>query len=263
MLQRLKQWQRRRIVRHHPMDSGAWGRATAGLAILQGLSAQELERLRFLATLFVHQKRFYGVRETTVTRDMQAVIAAQACLPVLNLGIDYYRGWYSVICYQDAFIARHEHMDEAGVVHASQRVLTGEAWEGGPVILSLGDAMPGVEPFGTGTNVVIHEMAHKLDMLTGQANGLPPLHPTMSTTRWAAIMSTAFVDLRRRLRNGEASPFDPYAAENPAEFFAVMSEYFFAAPASLADAQPEVYGQMAAFYRQNPAARHTRAAQEA
>ncbi|MGA7799677.1 MAG: M90 family metallopeptidase [Gammaproteobacteria bacterium] len=255
MLRRLKQWQRRRIVRRHALASNLWRQVTATLPILDGLSQGELDRLRFQVTLFVHEKQFYGAHGLTLTDAMQTTIAAQACLPILNLDFDYYRGWYSIICYRDAFIARHADMDTAGVVHASQRVLTGEAWEHGPVVLSLADATPGAEPFGAGTNVVIHEMAHKLDMLTGHANGLPPLHRTMRTARWAAAMSAAYEELVRDVQRANPQPFDPYGAESPAEFFAVMSECFFAAPALLAGVRPQVYAQLAAFYRQDPAQR--------
>ncbi|MEJ2685622.1 MAG: zinc-dependent peptidase [Gammaproteobacteria bacterium] len=255
MLQRLKQWQRRRIVRRHPLDPGLWRRVTATLHVLQGLSGAELHRLRDQVILFLHEKQFYGARGLTVTDTVQASIAVQACLPILNLDMDYYRGWYSIICYQDAFITRHQQMDYAGVVHNSERVLTGEAWEHGPVILSVTDATPDAEPFGAGTNVVIHEMAHKLDMLSGQANGFPPLHPEMSTAQWASVMSAAFRQLSGQVRAGISQPFDPYGAENPAEFFAVMSECFFTAPELLAGLSPQVYAQLAAFYRQDPVQR--------
>jgi Mlc titration factor MtfA (ptsG expression regulator) len=51
------------------------------------------------------------------------------------------------------------------------------------------------------------------------------------------------------------SRIDAYAAENPAEFFAVLSEAFFEIPHVVRDEYPEVYRQLAAFYRQDPATR--------
>jgi Mlc titration factor MtfA (ptsG expression regulator) len=103
-------------------------------------------------------------------------------------------------------------------------------------------------------NLVIHELAHKLDMLNGDANGLPPLHPGMHVEDWAAAMQQAYDDLNRQLdANPDAeTAIDPYAAENPAEFFAVTSEYFFSAPDLLEQAYPQVYRQLTLFYRQNP-----------
>ena len=106
-------------------------------------------------------------------------------------------------------------------------------------------------------NLVIHELAHKLDMLNGDANGLPPLHSDMRVSDWATAMQQAYDDLNRQLdRNPDAeTAIDPYAAENPAEFFAVTSEYFFTAPDLLVQAYPEVYAQLRGFYRQDPSAR--------
>ncbi|MBP5133710.1 zinc-dependent peptidase, partial [Pseudomonas protegens] len=106
-------------------------------------------------------------------------------------------------------------------------------------------------------NLVIHELAHKLDMLNGDANGLPPLHSDMRVSEWAQVMQSAYDDLNHQLdRNPDAeTAIDPYAAENPAEFFAVTSEYFFSAPDLLVAAYPKVYAQLQLFYRQNPLAR--------
>ena len=120
-------------------------------------------------------------------------------------------------------------------------------------------AWPGVEASGgwEGYNLVIHELAHKLDMLEGGANGLPPLHRDMRVQDWAHAMQSAYDALNAELdANPEAeTAIDPYAAEDPAEFFAVTSEYFFTAPDLLADAFPDVYRQLALFYRQDTLAR--------
>ncbi len=120
-------------------------------------------------------------------------------------------------------------------------------------------AWPGVLASGQweGYNLVIHELAHKLDMLNGDANGLPPLHNDMRVQDWASVMQSAYDDLNRQL---DANPnadteIDPYAAENPAEFFAVTSEYFFSAPDLLVNSYPQVYAQLSRFYRQDPLAR--------
>jgi hypothetical protein len=150
-------------------------------------------------------------------------------------------------------------MDEDGLVWVDDAPKSGEAWEQGPIILSLADAVAGRAR--DGYNVVIHEMVHKLDMLNGIANGHPPLHRGMSDARWAADFNAAYADLCRRAdtapRGGEDLPIDPYACESPAEFFAVTSELFFELPHLLRDEYPAVYDQLAAFYRQEPAQRLT------
>jgi Mlc titration factor MtfA (ptsG expression regulator) len=98
---------------------------------------------------------------------------------------------------------------------------------------------------------VIHELAHKLDMRNGDVNGMPPLHRDMRPTDWSRAMGDAYADIERCLDNGEEPPIDPYAAHSPGEFFAVVSELFFAWPELLADAYPEVYRQLGRYYRQN------------
>jgi Mlc titration factor MtfA (ptsG expression regulator) len=121
------------------------------------------------------------------------------------------------------------------------------------VILSWAD----VENAGDadGVNVVIHEFAHKLDMLNGDANGFPPLHSGMSREAWGRAFTEAFKDLCRRVEAGEDTDIDPYAAEAPGEFFAVVSEAFFEMPDIVRETYPAVYAQLAEFYRQDPASR--------
>ena len=235
------------------MPKEAWHAAVSGLPVLRGLSEDELERLRELATLFLHEKQVVAAGGFSLDDDTQIKIAAQACLPILNLGLDYYAGWVSVIVYPDEFVPEHEFMDEAGVVHIVHAPVTGESWERGPVILSGADA---VRCDGhDGTNVVIHEFAHKLDMLSGAMNGFPPPHREMSSEHWAQTFTAAFTDFCAKVERGVEMALDPYGAENPAEFFAVASEAFFETPHTLQQAYPDVYRQLAAFYRQDPAQR--------
>ena len=110
-----------------------------------------------------------------------------------------------------------------------------------------------------GGNVVIHELAHKLDALTGSVNGLPPLHRGMPVQRWSRALGAAYERLGRCIDRGETPPIDAYAAESPAEFFSVASEYFFTLPETLRRAFPPVYEQLAHFYRQAPLAGPRRA----
>ena len=139
------------------------------------------------------------------------------------------------------------------LVHTDRTPRTGEAWLQGPLILSWADVAPAAD----GVNVVIHEFAHKLDMLNGDANGYPPLHKGMSREAWTHAFTAAYEDFCRRADAREDMPIDDYAAESPAEFFAVMSEAFFEIPRAVMASYSEVYAQLAAFYRQDPAARMT------
>lgn len=249
----LREWRRRRWLSRHPLPDPLWARASVRLSILDGYREEELVRLRELTTVFMREKSFSTAHDLMLTEAMQVRIAVQACVPVLNLGLDWYLGWETVIVYPGKFGHRRRETDEDGLVHEWDQVMSGEAWEQGPVILSWADVTASGQ--GDGYNVVIHEFAHKLDMRNGTPDGFPPLHRGMTAKAWSAAFTTAFEDLNRRLDAGETPVLDPYAAENPAEFFAVTSEYFFEQPGLLEACYPGVYGQLAAFYRQDPLAR--------
>ncbi len=208
--------------------------------------------------LFLDRKRFAPAHGLALTSAMRYAVAAQACLLILNLDFDYYEGWNEIIVYPDEFVPRHEYVDEAGVVHVNRHPMAGEAWQSGPVILSWADTQTSYAD--DGVNVVIHEFAHKLDMLNGEPNGYPPLHKGMSRSAWAEAFGTAYDDFCRRVDSGEDTGIDPYASESPGEFFAVLSEVFFEAPHALKRDYTLVYDQLSAFYRQDPAARLTPAA---
>jgi Mlc titration factor MtfA (ptsG expression regulator) len=142
-------------------------------------------------------------------------------------------------------------------MHEWEEALIGEAWDLGPLILSWADVE--ASGLGDGYNVAIHEIAHKLDLLNGEVDGFPPLHRGMSRKAWVEAFTLAFNDLQRRVDSGEDTAIDPYAAEEPGEFFAVLSEYFFELPELVEAEYPAVYRQLAAFYRQDPLARMNRA----
>lgn len=246
-------WRRRRLLNRARLPENAWRQTLAELPLLRRLDAAERQRLRALVVLFLHEKSLQAAGQGTLDEHTRLRIAAQACLPILNLGLDYYRGWHSVIVYPGGFLARHEYLDEAGVVHDVASPLIGEAWEQGPVILSREDVNE--TTVLDGYNVVIHEFAHKLDMLTGSANGLPPLHRDMRLEDWSQAFTAAYEALCREVDAGLEPALDPYAAESPAEFFAIVSEAFFEIPDELQAVYPDVYRQLAAFYRQDPARR--------
>lgn len=245
----IRSWRRRRILARTQLDSALWRRVTAGLPFLRGLSTDELARLRDLAILFLDEKEMHGAQGLELTDEVRLSIAVQACLPVLNLGLDWYEGWVGVIVYPGEFRVRKEETDEHGVVHTIDEGLSGEAWPGGPVVLSWQDA--GMSE--AGYNVVIHEFAHKLHMLRGDDEGFPEPLPGMDAAAWRDALERSYARFCAEVDSGKATIIDEYAAEHPAEFFAVTSETFFTDSAILAREYPELYAQLAQFYRQDPA----------
>ena len=236
---------KRYAIKHH-----LWEDSTKNIALLRGLDTIEKTRLRELSSIFLHQKAFTGIG-INLTQKMQIVVAAQACLPVLNLGIDRLDGWTEIIIYPRAFCISRDERDENGIVHHKENILSGEAWSRGPLILSWEDIEQDLQIIHPGHNVIIHEIAHKLDMLNGKANGMPPLHLDMQPKQWTAAFTAAYQQLNKRLQHHHRVCVNPYAATSPAEFFAVISEYFFAAPEILYTHFPAVYQQLQMYYRQD------------
>lgn len=254
-----------------------WEATLASLPFVARLDAGQRARLRALAERFLGEKEMAAAGELELTAAMQVAIAVQACLPVLNLGLRWYRGWTSIVVYPSEFLVPRELTDEDGVVHQFIEPIAGEAWNGGPLLLSWDDAQRRNGDLGLAYNVVIHEFAHKIDMLDGEADGVPPFtrssHPGLDPQAWIATLADAFERFTAELdlienelppgldpddvaadRYYTHLPLDPYAGQDEGEFFAVSSEAFFVDPARLLAAFPEWYRQLALFFKQDPLA---------
>jgi Mlc titration factor MtfA (ptsG expression regulator) len=252
-------WRRKRLLSRVRVPADLWDRVVARLPFLAGLSADETARLRELAILFLHEKELTGAGGLELTDEIRLAVALQACLPILNLGIDFYAGWVGVVVYPTEFKVRRQEVDDDGVMHEWDDELSGEAWPGGPVLLSwedveLGAASP-EEGGEAGYNVVIHEFAHKIDMIKGEADGFPTPHADMDAAAWHRTLEAAYAKFTGMVDREKETLLDPYAAEHPAEFFAVASETFFTDPHALKEELPGMYEQLKRFYRQDPAAR--------
>lgn len=255
------------------ISSSDWRQAIAKLPFLAGLALDEEDALRARAAWLLASKSFSGAQGLVLTDAMMLSISIQAALPILQLDVRLYEGWTEIIVYPGGFLIPRVDMDESGVVHEYVMEASGEAWEGGPVILSWDDL---AQTEGEGMNVVIHEFAHKLDLYAGEADGMPRLsaHPDIDPRQWRRVLDESFAQFNQALdivedaipghvdpESDEAAPWyerlplDAYAATDVAEFFAVSSETFFVQPHRLLDAMPEWYGLLARYYRQDPARR--------
>lgn len=233
------------------IEDTAWAQACATIAPLAYYDPPTRARLRALASLFLSAKHFSAAGGYVLDEALCIRVAVYACLPILNLGLDYYAPWREIIIYPAPFVPLHAFEDDAGVVHTSRDALAGEAWLQGPIIFSA----PDVAAAGSaGVNVVLHECAHKIDMLNGDANGFPPLHARMDARAWSTVFSSAYNTLCTKSDvDDDSGVLDPYGAESPGEFFAVATEAFFEMPAALRAEQPDLYHQLSLFYRQTPA----------
>jgi MtfA peptidase len=253
MFEAIRRWRRKRILASAAIPEALWREALEALPFLAIYTEPELARLRERVVLFLSEKSIVGARGFAVTPIMRVMIAIQACVLTLNLDAALYDGWENIVVYPDEFVTDLEYEDEFGVVHRRNEPLAGEAMPGGPVALSW----PDVEGdwSATGMNLVIHEFAHKIDMRSGEANGCPPLPAEMPPRKWQKTMLAAYEHFQARVQDGEETAIDPYAADSPAEFFAVLSEVFFADPTLLQGEYPSVYRLFTWFYRQDPASR--------
>ncbi|WP_300621434.1 M90 family metallopeptidase [Dokdonella sp.] len=226
-----------------------WDDLVARSALFGRLAASDRGALRALCERFLASKTFSAAGGHELVAADCLAIAALACLPVLHLGFDHLSGWREVVVYPGEFRVRREHHDErSGVVTEGDDDLIGEAWERGPVILSWADVATDLEHPFDGFNVVVHEIAHKLDALDGAMNGTPRLPAAIPRREWIDTMQGAWDAFVREVDRGRETLIDPYAAESPDEYFAVLSELHFSDPATLVRAEPAVAGLLARFY---------------
>lgn len=258
MLHRLSRWINDRreaaALLRRPIPDDLWKRTLVRYPFLKLEGVAGAPALRRMTSLFLDRKEFTAVPPVRLTNDVVVAVAAQACLPVLQLGLDRYDGFVGIVLQPDQVVARRRQLDEHGVEHEYEELLSGEALEGGPVMLSWRDVRGSGRSAAEGYNVVIHEFAHVLDMADGLADGVPPLPRDISREEWVGTLMTDYDRFVARVDAGDETGLDPYGAEAPEEFFAVASEAFFVHPTLLRDEHATLYALLARFYRCDPAA---------
>jgi MtfA peptidase len=277
-------------LRRRAIPDDLWKRTLVRYPFLRRRDAADAAQLRRLTSLFLDQKEFSAAGGLRLTNAITVAIAAQACLPILRLGLQRYAGFIGIVVHPDAVQARRAATDEAGVVHEYDETLAGEAVYGGPVMLSWRDVRAAGRQAARGYNVVIHEFAHVLDMAQGAPNGLPLLPPDITPKEWAETLEQEYERFAERVAATEsthplaATPtetaaqaaiapttapvtalttapvtepatepaLDPYGAQSPEEFFAVASESFFVNSAAMQAEHPALYALFSRFYKQDP-----------
>jgi MtfA peptidase len=244
---------RRRAPAPHAPLPAAWRERLDALPFVAALPPARRARFDERVRRFVEEKSWEGCAGLVVTDEMKVAVAAHAVLLALELPDGAYRSVRSILVYPSAFVNPTGRVDEHGIVHEGMGQ-AGEAWHGrGPVIVSWDSARSSVAQSSDGYNVLFHEFAHKLDLLDGWADGTPPLVRRADYEAWTTVMTREHEEHRRAVSSGRRTLLDPYAATDPAEFFAVATEVFFERPLALREAHPDVYARLVAFYRQDPA----------
>jgi len=203
------------------------------------------DELEGLIHVFIAEKSFEacgGMDE--VSDHMRRVIAAEACLLLLNRKHDFYRKLRSILLYPSAYTAKNE--------HGGHDVRLGESWNSGSIVLAWDSVVAGGKNEEDGSNVTLHEFAHQLDQVDGAGDGVPELNGAGSYREWSQVFSKAFKRFQKKLEKGKRTTIDPYGATNPAEFFAVATETFYEKPRQLQESYPDVYQQLKSYYNVDP-----------
>lgn len=254
LLSAWRQGREARTLRAHAIPEPLWQLTLARYPFVAARSNADLIELRRLCSLFLAEKEFHGAAGFEVTDEVALAVAAQACLPVLRLGLQPYRSFVGIVMHAHEVVAQREVVDEDGVVHHYEEVLAGEAMEGGPLMLAWSEMNAGVDPaagLDSIYNVVIHEFAHVLDMGDGVPDGVPPLPSLAERERWLAVLEAEWQWFCEQVDMGYATLIDPYGAESLDEFFAVAAEAFFVAPVELKLEQPALYALLAGYFKQD------------
>ncbi|MEN9704358.1 MAG: hypothetical protein RLZZ393_237 [Pseudomonadota bacterium] len=247
------QRRRRRRLWRRPFPAAWEGILRDELPGLSRLPSELQRQLRAHVQVFLDEKPFVGCGGLAIDDRIRVTVAAQACLLLLNRrGADYYPELRQVLVYPDVFVVERLQSDALGLQYHAAQVLSGESWSRGQVVLSWQAAQEGGRQSGDGRNVVIHEFAHQLDQEFGPANGAPLLHKREDYARWSEVLGGEYSRLREALARGEPTLLDPYAATDPAEFFACASELFFERARDLAAHHPALYNQLRRYYCVDP-----------
>ena len=177
---------------------------------------------------------------------------------LLHRRTDYFARLITILVYPAPYVASTVQPIGGGVVLEEEQIRLGEAWKSGVVVVSWADLQATARGTNSGRNLVLHEFAHQLDMEDGVADGTPVLERRGQYAGWSSTFGSEYERLRRDTALGRYSVLDKYGATDPAEFFAVATEAFFEKSLLLWKRHPELYGQLEAYYRQDPARWPTR-----
>ncbi len=208
----------------------------------RALNEEEKARFETEIQIFIHEKGITGIK-TEIDDTTRLLVAASAMIPVFGFPEWEYDNLGEVLIYPDAFNKSFQTQGERRHVLG----MVGRGVMNGTMILSKPALLAGFKINTDKHNVGIHEFVHLLDASDGQYDGIPENfldHQYLDP--WLRVMHEEM----ERIKAGNSS-INPYAATNPAEFFAVTAEYFFERPDALKKDQPELYNLLMRVFHQN------------
>ena len=243
--------QRRKRLKEKPFPELWLATLIHSLAVYPHLSEAEQKRLQGHIQVFLAEKQFIGCGGLAITAEMEVIIAAMACLLLLNERETYFPKLQSVLVYPSAYWV-NETVSQGRVIQKKRVARLGESWSRDQLILSWDQVQEDSQNWQDGKNVVLHEFAHQLDQEDGKAEGVPILAEAADYAAWARVMTREYEHLCNTVKQGAKSVLDSYGATNPAEFFAVATETFFEKPYALSQQHSDLYQQLKAFYKLDP-----------
>jgi Mlc titration factor MtfA (ptsG expression regulator) len=163
---------------------------------------------------------------------------------ITNIDRDVYPGLKNIYLMEDVFIPKDNPVNtHTGLPTHVARL--GEAWKRGPIVLSWASIRQG-------SSVIFHEFSHQLDQQDGDFDGTPKLGKTGNYDQWAQVMGEEFLQLRDKVEAFRGSDIDSYGATNEAEFFAVITEYFYTRPMDLKDKHPKLFEIYQDYFKLDP-----------
>jgi Mlc titration factor MtfA (ptsG expression regulator) len=217
------------------------------------LVPEDRQRLQGDIQVFITEKNFEGCGGLEMTDEIKVTVAAYACILLLHLQHDYYPRLQSILVYPDAYPVLGVRKTVGNILMEGDEVRAGESWHTGVVVVSWNHALSRPADPNHGRNVVLHEFAHQLDQENGSVDGAPILPKTSMYAAWARILGREYQKLTEDAAADRPTFLDQYGATNPAEFFAVVTEYFFEQPQQLKERYPELYEELKLYYQQDPA----------
>lgn len=245
---------RRERARATPFP-GEWQRIIErNVSAYSRLSPEDRRELLGHTQVLLAEKHFEGCGGLQLTDEIRVTVAAQASVLLLHRETDYYPRLTSILIYPSAYVVPGERPVDGGIWEEGDEVLLGHtAPQLGAMVIAWDDVVRGARAFDDADNVVFHEFAHQLDFEDDVVDGTPPL-ASRQYASWARVLGAEYEALRRATDDATSTWIDEYGATNPAEFFAVVTELFFERPAALRARHPALYGELQAFYQQDPAA---------
>lgn len=193
---------------------------------------------------FLSEVEVTGVNVAVDDTD-RLLVASSAVIPLFGFPGWRYRNLNEVLLYEGTFNEEYD-------VKARDKNILGMVGSGSMqrmMILSKPALHQGFANQTSKTNVGIHEFVHLLDKADGSTDGIPEiLLDHQFSIPWLKKIQEEIQEIK-----DNESDINPYGATNEAEFFSVVSEYFFKRPKLLAQKHPDLYVLLERIFRQDPA----------